>query len=176
MTGEDGAPVSGASIIVTGATGGTKTDNEGNFEITIPENKEVILQVSSIGYKAKTVTVTNKSNTTITLEKEVKVAEEVVIVGYGTQKKVNLTGAVSSVDAKQIENRGALLISQPCLPAQAPGLTVVQGGGNPGRNTGVLNIRGIGSFNSTDPLIIVDGIPTGSITDINPQDVVMFRF
>jgi TonB-linked SusC/RagA family outer membrane protein len=170
VIGEDGVPVSGASIMITWSTGGTKTDSDGNFELTLPENKEVILQVSSIGYKTQTVTVTNRTSITIRLEKEVKVADEVVIVGYGTQKKVNLTGAVSSVDARQIENRAASDISA-VLAGQAPGLTIVQGGGNPGRNTGVLNIRGIGSFNNADPLIIVDGIPTGSITDVNPQDI-----
>ncbi|HRQ50383.1 MAG TPA: TonB-dependent receptor plug domain-containing protein, partial [Agriterribacter sp.] len=163
-------PLQNVSVIEVGSQAGTTTNNEGQFTLTVPDNKNIVLEFSSVGYQTKRVNTGNKTEVNIILELEVAGLSDIVVVGYGTQRKVNLTGAVSSVDAKQIENRAASDISA-VLTGQAPGLTVVQGGGNPGRNTGVLNIRGIGSFNSTDPLIIVDGIPTGSITDINPQDV-----
>ncbi len=170
VTDESGKALEGASVTVKGATSGTSTDANGAFEITIPDGAPMVLVISFVGMEEKQVTVNKGGFVNITLNNKIEQQQEVAVVGYGTQKKVNLTGAVTSVDAKQIENRAASDISA-VLTGQAPGLTVIQSGGNPGRNTGALNIRGIGSFNSTDPLIIVDGIPTGSINDINPQDV-----
>ncbi len=170
ITDSGGRPLEGVSVMLKGSSVGTSTNSNGAFEIEVPENSLKILIFSFVGMETKEINVANLSSVELILNQETAQQQEIVMVGYGAQKKVNLTGAVSSVDAKQIENRAASDISA-ILTGQAPGLTVVQNGGNPGRNTGLLNVRGIGSFNSTDPLIIVDGIPTGSITDINPQDV-----
>ncbi len=126
--------------------------------------------MSFVGMEKKEVKVSGDSSISLTLTRVINQQQEIVVVGYGEQKKVNLTGSVVSINSKQIENRAAADISG-ILTGQAPGLTVIQNGGNPGRNVGSLNIRGIGTLNNSDPLIIVDGVPTGSLTDINPEDV-----
>lgn len=165
-----GKPVSGVNIIVKGTSIGTTTDDNGKFTLTVADETNIVLEISAIGYKTETYTVGAETSLVITLQNTAVGLDDVVVVGYGKQKKVNLTGAVVAIGAKDIENRAAADISG-ILTGQAPGLTIIQSGGNPGRNTGTLNIRGIGTLNNTDPLIIVDGIPTGSLTDINPEDV-----
>lgn len=170
VTDEQGNPLDGVSVQLKGSGQGTKTNANGEFTIDVPENSSKILVFSFVGMETKEVLIGDGSAITVTLARVISQQEEVVIVGYGAQKKVNLTGSVVSINSKQIENRAAADISG-ILTGQAPGLTVIQNGGNPGRNTGSLNIRGIGTLNNSDPLIIVDGIPTGSLTDINPEDV-----
>lgn len=167
---EDGNPLEGVSVQVKGSSTGTRTNAAGEFVLDVPENSSKILLFTFVGMERKEIAVSGSSPINVTLARVISQQQEVVVVGYGEQKKVNLTGAVLSINSKQLENRAAADISG-MLSGQAPGLTVIQNGGNPGRNVGSLNIRGIGTLNNTDPLIIVDGIPTGSLTDINPEDV-----
>lgn len=169
VTSSTSEPLPGVSVIVKGSTNGTSTDINGNYTISqVPESATIVF--SYLGFESAEVVVTDQSVINVTLSEDVKLLNDVVVVGYGTQKKVNLTGSVVAIDSKQIENRPAATVSS-LLAGQAPGLTVIQSGGNPGRNSGSLNIRGIGSLNNSDPLIIVDGIETGSISEINPEDI-----
>lgn len=170
ITDNNGKPLQGVSVLLKGTLTGTYTNDNGEFEIEIPESSSKVLVFSFVGMESKEVNVATLSTLNLVLNQVASQQQEIVMVGYGSQKKVNLTGSVVSINSNQIENRAAADISG-ILTGQAPGLTVIQNGGNPGRNVGSLNIRGIGTLNNSDPLIIVDGVPTGALTDINPEDV-----
>ena len=164
-------PLEGVAVIVDGTTNGVMTQGDGSFTLTVPA-KEVVLNVSSLGYETKLVTVpASQDNITIHLAEDKMMLEETVVVGYGTQKKVNLTGAVGVVDSKQIEDRTSHNLSA-MLQGSMPGLNISTSSGNPG-STGTLNIRGIGSIGSgadTAPLVLIDGVE-GEIDRVNPADV-----
>lgn len=160
------------TILVPGGSNGTTTDIDGNFTLSDVDSKDTLL-VSFVGYLPVQVPVGNRTFITIHMEPDVQALSEVVVVGFGVQKKVNVTGSVVAVDAEKIENRGVTNVSN-ILAGQAPGLTVLQRGGSPGRNEGQIRIRGIGTLGSgakNDPLIVVDGIETGSLSEINPNDI-----
>ncbi|MDR1454971.1 MAG: TonB-dependent receptor [Tannerella sp.] len=163
-----GEPVIGANIVEKGvAANGTVTDVDGNFSLTVADN--AVLQISFIGYVTQEVSLSsgdgNKS-VAIRLIEDEKTLEEVVVVGYGTQKKVNLTGAVSSVSSEVLNKRQ---VGQTSLALQgvAPGVTVTQRNGQPGVDGGDIRIRGVGTLNNSSPLILVDGLEMG----INNLDV-----
>lgn len=174
ITDATGFPVAGANVVVKGTTNGTITDMDGNFSIEAP--KGAILQVSYIGYITKEVNVGDKATLNIQLEEDSQALEEVVVVGYGTQKKVNVIGSIAQVGSDKLENRATSSVVS-ALTGQMPGVTITQPGGRPGENTGTIRVRGVGSF-SSDPdnkdksnaLILIDGIP-GNMTDINPTDI-----
>jgi TonB-linked SusC/RagA family outer membrane protein len=170
VTDSTGKPLEGVSVSLKGSSTGTTTNANGEFEIVLPDDNAGTLVFSYVGMETREVKISGTTTVNLALFPTTEKQQEIVIIGYGSQKKVNLTGAVVSINSKQIENRAAADISG-ILTGQAPGLTVIQNGGNPGRNTGSLNIRGIGTLNNADPLIVVDGIPTGALTDINPEDV-----
>ena len=164
-------PLIGVAVIVDGTTNGVMTADDGTFTLTVPAT-EVILNVSSLGYETKLVTVpATQDNVTIYLAEDNMMIEETVVVGYGTQKKVNLTGAVGVVDSKQLEDRTSHNLSA-MLQGSVPGLNISTSSGNPG-SSGSLNIRGIGSIGSdadTTPLVLIDGVE-GEIDRVNPADV-----
>ena len=161
-------PVPGVAVILQGTTNGTMTGNDGSYSIRIPEGNAV-LEFSSLGYQTKTVNVPASQGTVnVTLEDDAMTLEETVVVGYGVQKKVNLTGAITQVESKALENRSAHNLTT-MLQGSVPGLNISTSSGNPG-STGSLNIRGYTSINGGDPLVLIDGIE-GSINRINPQDV-----
>ncbi len=163
-----GEPVPGASVVVTGTTVGSITDIDGNFSITgvAPSGH---LDVSFVGYVTNKVAYRAGQNLRIVLEEDNKMLEEVVAVGYGTQKKANLTGSVANVDNKLLDNRPLTNLSSG-LAGLMPGVTVVQTSGQPGSDIGKINIRGIGTFNMAEPLVIIDGFE-GTMNDVNPNDV-----
>jgi len=164
-------PLIGVAVIVDGTTNGVMTADDGTFTLTVPAT-EVILNVSSLGYETKLVTVpATQDKVTIYLAEDNMMIEETVVVGYGTQKKVNLTGAVGVVDSKQLEDRTSHNLSA-MLQGSVPGLNISTSSGNPG-SSGSLNIRGIGSIGSgadTTPLVLIDGVE-GEIDRVNPADV-----
>ena len=164
-------PLVGVAVIVDGTTNGVMTAEDGTFSLRVPA-AEVVLNVSSLGYETKLVTVpSTQDNITIYLAEDNMMIDETVVVGYGTQKKVNLTGAVGVVDSKQLEDRTAHNLSA-MLQGSVPGLNIATSSGNPG-STGTLNIRGIGSIGSgsdTAPLVLIDGVE-GEIDRVNPADV-----
>jgi TonB-linked SusC/RagA family outer membrane protein len=157
----------GVSIVLKGTSQGTTTDGNGNFELAAPDEKSVLV-FSFVGYVSQEIIVGNRTSLQVTLVADNKALEELVVVGYGTQKKVNLTGAVSQVQAKDLENRPLNNMSQ-ILQGMVPNLNITFATGQPGKG-GNLNVRGETSVNGGGPLVLIDGIP-GDINRINPNDV-----
>ena len=164
-----GEPVIGANVMVKGTRLGTVTDIDGHFALEVPEG--ATLQVSYIGYVDQSVEVSQQSVLEITLEEDTQALDEVVVVGYGAQKKVNLTGAVSTVKMEALEDR-PITNATNALAGVAAGLMVSNSGGStPGYESQKIRIRGQGTLNNSDPLIVIDGMTGLSISDINPQDI-----
>lgn len=167
---EDGLGVPGVSIAIKGTTRGTSTDADGNYKISV--SGSAVLTITSVGYLSQDVSVGNRAQIDVSLVTDTKSLKEVVVVGYGTQKKSQMTGAISSVNAKQIQEL-PITNARQALQGRAAGVDVVQPGSKPGAGP-QIRIRGRRSFNaSNDPLYVVDGIPLSSgIDDINPNDIV----
>lgn len=162
-----GNPLTGVSVIVRGTQRGTSTGTDGSF--SIDANVGDVLEFTRVGYQKKSVTVGQNNNLSVVMEIEVSVANEVVVVGYGTQKKVSLTSAVSTVKGEDLQRRPVSNVQQ-ALQGQVPGLTILDQGGSPGRSSAVVRVRGITTIGSNDPLVIVDGIEQ-QLADINPNDI-----
>lgn len=160
-------PVIGANVVVKGTTNGIITDVDGNFTLTVPSN--AVLQVSYIGYVAQEIKVTQKTTYAIQLVEDFQKLDEVVVVGYGTQKKVNLTGAVSSVSGDDL-NKRPVINAESMLQGQVPGLRVIQNSGQPGAESIKMTVRGQGTYSSagSDPLVLINGVP-GSISNLDPS-------
>lgn len=166
---ENGSPISSATIQLKGTNIGTKSDADGNFELaSVPANS--VLQVSSVGYATKDVALQGTGFLTVTLQASSTDVEEVVVVGFGTQKKENLTGAVSSIQMSDVVGSRPITSLSSGLAGQAPGLSVTQGSGRPGADGGSLRVRGQGTLNNANPLVVIDGV-VGDMNLINPQDV-----
>lgn len=161
-------PLEGVAVMVKGTSNGAVTGADGSFSLQISEN-QTILEVSCLGYITKTVSVKpSQDKVAIYLEEDSMSLSETVVVGYGTQKKVNLTGAITTVDVKKLENRTAHSLTN-MLQGAVPGLNISTSSGNPG-SSGSLNIRGITSINSSGPIVFIDGA-VGDMSRINPNDV-----
>ena len=166
VTDEAGEPLIGVSVLVKGTTLGNITDLNGRFSLDVPEGS--ILEISYIGYKTQSIKA-QREPMNIVLKEDAQKLDEVVVVGFGTQKKVNLTGSVSAVTGDDISKRpvanAAIL-----LQGQIPGLRVNQGLGQPGGEGTAFRIRGQGTFSSagSDPLILINGVP-GSMTNLDPS-------
>lgn len=167
---EDNQPIPGVSVVVKSTKTGTNTDVDGAFKLSIPEDNAVLV-FSAVGFITQEVTVGNKSVVDIVLASDQKTLTEVVVVGYGTQKKSQLTGAISSVGSKEINEMPITNLGQ-ALQGRAAGVDVTQAGSKPGTVPKIL-IRGRRSFNAgNDPLYVVDGIPlAGGYEDMNPNDI-----
>lgn len=165
---QNGEPIPGVTVSVTETGIGTATDLGGNYSLTVPEGS--ILVFSFIGFESQKIIVGDKSVIDVTLTEDMSSLDEVVVVGYGTQKKADIIGAVSRVSSDQLEGRNVSQLSQ-SLTGQMPGVTIIQRSGRPGSGGGEISIRGVGSFGA-DPaaLVLIDGIP-GNLNDINPNDV-----
>ena len=162
-----GEPVIGASVVEGSTTNGTITDMDGNFSLKV--SPKSTLTVSFIGYATQTVPVNGKTSLTITLKEDTEVLDEVVVIGYGTMKKSDLTGAISSVSSKDLMKQPSPSLGA-ALQGRATGLQVISSGA-PGDNVS-MKIRGIGSINNSDPLLVIDGVPTDvPLNMINMDDV-----
>lgn len=160
-------PVPGANVLVKGTTNGVITDMDGNFTLSnVPENG--VLQFSFIGYITQEVKVAGKSTFQITLIEDAKALEEVVVVGYGSQKKVNLTGAIGQIDSKVLESR-PITSTTSALQGTIPNLQITNTSGEPGQGAS-LNVRGTTSINGGSPLVLVDGVEM-SLDLVNPNDI-----
>ena len=169
VTDDKGERLVGVNVTVKGTTTGILTDIQGRYSINVP-NSSAILQFSFIGYTQQEVSVGNQREINITLAEDVQLLEEVVVVGYGTVKKVNLTGAVSSVKFDEaISNRPITNASQ-ALGGSMPGIWVSQNSGKPGSDGAQLMVRGWGTLNNANPLVIIDGVE-GVFEQINPNDI-----
>lgn len=165
MKDANGEPIIGASVKVKGSTGGTVTDIDGNFTLDVPAGAE--LEISSIGYLKQVVKA--KANVAIVLKDDSQTLDELVVVGYGVQKKENLTGAVASMNAEKLATRPVSSLSS-ALAGEMAGVTAVQTSGAPGSQNASITVRGKNSINAASPLVIVDGVP-GSMNVINPAEI-----
>ncbi|WP_175632487.1 TonB-dependent receptor [Pedobacter ghigonis] len=165
----NGKPIPNVNILIKGTKRGVSTDVDGNFSLTLATGENEIT-ISAIGFETQTVAVNNRTFISITLKEMSANLDEFVVVGYGTQKKINLSGSVSSVSGKTITERPVPSIAN-LLQGRISGLDIVQPTGEPGRDNGSFRLRGLGSYGaSSAPLVLVDGI-IGSINNLSPQDV-----
>lgn len=162
----DGEPVIGATVLVKGVSTGTATDMDGNFTLNV--TSKVVLVVSSIGYETQEVPVNGRKLINVVLKSDVVALKDVVVVGYGVQKKVNLTGAVSSLSTDELEGKPIANVLE-AMQGTTPGLVIQQGTSTPG-SVPSINIRGLNTMNNNDPLVIIDGIE-GSLANLNPADI-----
>ena len=168
ITDEAGEPLIGVSVMLDKSRTGCMTDIDGNFSLQIPEG-EATLKIVYVGYQSQQIKVAPGQNALkIVMKEDAQTLEETVVIGYGTQKKVNLTGAVASVDGKSLEDRPAATISN-MLQGSVAGLNVTTTSGLPGSSP-KLNIRGQASINGGAPLVLIDG-SIGEIDNVNPNDV-----
>jgi len=169
---DQGKPLPGATVVVKGNTGlGSSTDAEGRFSLTVPTGNETLV-VSSIGYVAQELAIGGRTSLTVQLVVDNKALDEVVVVGYGTQKKSDLTGAVGSVTAKELTERPIINAAQG-LQGRVAGVNVALNSGQPGGGNPLIRIRGYGSINAgNNPLIVVDGVFwDAGLNNINPNDI-----
>ena len=166
---EDKLPLPGVSIIVTGVTGvGTITDLDGKYSINVPEGKS--LSFRYVGYKQQNIVVKQASVINVVLESDSKMLDEVVAIGYGTMKKSDLTGSVTSIKSDALQKTPAAGLDQ-ALQGRAAGVTVNANSGQPGAAASI-KIRGIGTvMGGSDPIYVVDGMITTNISFLNPNDI-----
>lgn len=164
----DGLPIIGANVIEQGTTNGSITDLDGKFELIITEN--AILNISYIGFSDKQITVKEETSLQVTMTEDTQKLDEIVVVGYGVQKKVNLTGSVSAVKGEELSQRPVANATQ-SLQGLVPGLTVSNSNsGRPGAS-GALSLRGQGNLaNTANPYVLVDGVEM-DLADVNPNDI-----
>ncbi|WP_460635219.1 SusC/RagA family TonB-linked outer membrane protein [Larkinella harenae] len=166
VTDESGAGLPGVSVVLKGTTRGTTSDGKGAYQLNVPDASAVLV-FSFVGYLPQEVTVGNRTIVGVKLEADTKSLSEVVVVGYGTQKKVNLTGAVSSISSEDLVRRPVGQTSA-ALQGMMPGVTVTQRSGRPGGDGGSIRIRGVGTTGNSDPLVLIDNIE-GSMNSIDPN-------
>jgi len=168
VTGENGLPLQGATVLLKGTTTGTKTDARGNF--TIDAQPGSVLVISYIGYETKEVKIGNSSNVSVQLIPAIVIGEQVVVVGYGSQKKSDVIGAVSKVDLEKAKAIPTTNVAE-MIRGQAAGVQVTLGSARPGGTSDIL-IRGRNSIRGGNaPLIVLDGFPIENINDVNPDDI-----
>ncbi|CAG5000117.1 TonB-dependent receptor P26 [Dyadobacter sp. CECT 9275] len=170
VTDESGQALPGANIVIKGTSQGTVSDANGKFQMQIPDEK-AILVVSSIGYITTEVAVGNKTLLTIALRPDVKSLEELVVIGYGEQKKVNLTGSVAMVSSDELVKRSTPNVEN-LLQGKVAGLQVTQNSGQPGDDGAIMVIRGLGTFSDAGagPLVLVDGV-VGTLSNLNSDNI-----
>jgi TonB-linked SusC/RagA family outer membrane protein len=167
---QTGEALPGVNVVIKGITIGTITDASGNYSLSVTD-RNVTLVFSFIGYTSQEIPLSGRSTLDVALASEITGLEEVVVVGYGTQKKVNLTGAVSAIKIdEQLSNRALPNVSSR-MSGLVPGLAVIQNSGMAGKNDITLLIRGLGTVNNANPLIVVDGMPDVNINRLNMNDV-----
>ncbi|MBQ5511986.1 MAG: TonB-dependent receptor plug domain-containing protein, partial [Prevotella sp.] len=169
VTDEAGTPVVGAGIMVQGTTVGTVSDLDGMYVLNqVPTN--AVLEFSSIGYESQTVAVAGSSVINVVLREDTLLLDDVVVIGYGTQKKSVVTASIAKVSDDLLEKTSSIRVDD-ALKGLAAGVTVTSSSGQPGASSQV-RIRGIGTINDSNPLYIVDGMPIGGGIDyINPSDI-----
>lgn len=175
ITDQSGNPLQGVSVVVKGRTIGATTDTQGVFEINAPRNSTLV--ISSVGFVSKEIKVNGQSNIDVTLEAKVSSLEQVVVVGYGTQKKISSTAAISTAKGEELAKAPVANISN-SLAGRVSGVIINANGGRPGADNSTIYIRGIGS-NQTDqfgnptatPLIVVDGVIRNNINQVDPNAI-----
>lgn len=162
-------PIAGANVIEKGTTNGTITDMDGNFTLDVAPNS--ILVITFIGYKEQQVPVNNQKTFNIKLTEDSQALDEVVVVGYGTQKKVNMSGSVTSVNVSEMAESRPLTNISTALAGTAPGVQITSSNNLPSNNGDAdIKVRGQGTLNNSSPLVIIDGVE-GTLNSVSPQDV-----
>lgn len=167
VTDASGEAIIGANIRIKGTTTGTITDIDGKFSIEAEPRS--VIEVSYIGYLTQEVLVNNQKSIRILLKEDTKTLDEVVVIGYGVQKKADLTGSVANINTEKLNTQSNANIGQ-ALQGKIAGVDIVSQGGNPGAGARIM-VRGIGTLNNASPLYIVDGMYMSSIDNINPNDI-----
>ena len=167
---QNGAPLPGVNIVVENTTIGTISAIDGTYKINVPSS-DAVLVFTFVGYTTQRVPIANQTTININLEEDVNQLDDIVVVGYGTQQKGDVTGAISSIKGQDIQNIPVPGASQ-LLQGRAAGVQVVRNGGAPGER-GRIRIRGTGTINDADPLVVIDGFPTdaASMDDLNPNNI-----
>lgn len=176
VTDSNGEPLIGVTVLLKSTSVGTATDVDGKFSINVPQPiSGKTLLFNYVGYETKSITLKGETNISVTLSSDSKNLEEVVVVGYGTQKKVNLTGSVSNITAEDIASRPVSSTSA-IIAGLVPGVSVIQSSGRPGAGA-TVKMRGTGTFSSAgnSPLVLIDGL-SGNLDDVDPNDIKEISF
>ena len=171
-----GEPLVGVAVQVVGQSAAVITDLDGNYSIQAARGAQ--LKFSCVGFAEKVVSVTG-SVLNVTLEDDIQLLSEVVVIGYGVQKKESLTGAVTVVDSKAFQEKGGLSSPLQALQGQVAGVMITRSSSAPGDESWSLSLRGASSVNSTEPLIVIDGVAGGSVNEmrlLNPDDIESINF
>jgi TonB-dependent starch-binding outer membrane protein SusC len=168
---ENGTPIEGATVTEKGTSNAVLSDATGQFVITVKDESSSLI-FSFVGFSAKEIKVGNQKSLAVSLSRSGSLLEDVVVVGYGTQKKVTVTGAVSALKGEKLIKSPAVDLSN-SLSGRLPGLVVIQQSGEPGYDGAQINIRGLNTLGNSSPLIIIDGIPDrdGGLGRLNPRDI-----
>ncbi|TDN39955.1 TonB-dependent receptor [Hymenobacter sp. UV11] len=171
VVGPNNESIPGATVVVKGTTLGTTSDESGNFSLNLPDGNATLV-ISSIGFATQEIAVNGRATLTISLQNDVKALNDVVVVGYGTQRREDVTGAISSIKAEDIRTQGSNTV-QKSLQGRVAGVQIESSGGDPGSGVRVV-IRGAGSLNNNNPLYIVDGVQVDNINNLQPTDIASF--
>ena len=169
-----GEPLIGVNVSVVGQTGGTITDIDGNYSLDVPAGAK--LKFSYIGYEDQIIDAGVKAVLNVTMKESTEVLEEVVVVGYGAQKKETLTGAVTVVSDKMLKDKGALSNPAQALQGQVPGVIITRNSAAPGDESWNMKLRGSFSKNNSAPLVIIDGVESDDFSQLNPGDIESINF
>ncbi|MDR2139480.1 MAG: TonB-dependent receptor [Tannerella sp.] len=169
VTDSQGEALVGVSIQIRGTTSGTITDVNGNFRMNHLSD-DAVLVFSYVGYASQEIPVKGKNTLDVILKDETLGLEEIVVVAYGTQKKVSVTGAVASVQTRELKQSASANLST-ALAGRLPGLTALQTSGQPGNDVVNLYLRGVGTTNGANPLILIDGVPRDNIQTLDPNEI-----
>lgn len=168
ITGEDGIPIIGATVVAEGTSKGTTTDVNGSFSLEAAPGAR--LRVSYIGYNVGYINVAGKNAYRLALTPNNRKLDEVVVVAYGAQKKESVTGAISSINTKDLKKSSSANLVN-ALAGRISGLSIVQSSGQPGRDNAAIYLRGAATTNSTTPLILIDGVPRDNLSVLNPDEI-----
>jgi len=165
---EAGETIIGANVSVKGNSSiGTITDIDGKFSLRVPDN--AVLVISYVGYISSEVRVGNQRALSIILREDLQGLDEVVVVGYGVQQKRDITGSIANIKGESLKDLPVANLTS-ALQGKAAGVDIVSDGGSPGAEP-VIRVRGTGSMNASNPLVVIDGVPSGKISDVNPNDI-----
>ena len=169
VTDESGAGLPGVSVLIKGTQRGTTTDAVGKYKLALSDNNEVLV-FSFVGYLSQEITIGSQTTLNVSLKPDTKALEEVVVVGYGVQRKKDLTGAVSTINGEMFKERKETQVAQ-ALQGAMSGVMVTRNGANGAMGGATIRIRGVTTIGNSDPLVIVDGVPVSDVNQVNPNDI-----
>lgn len=169
VTNEEGESIPGATVVVSGTTVGTTTDIDGRYTLTVPEGAEYLV-VSFVGYQSQNILIGNQTTIDVVLESQTFDLDELVVVGYGTQRRANVIGSVTSVQSRDLTDAPVSNVSN-ALTGRLPGGIFMQQVGEPGEDQATIRVRGNSTLNNNSPLVVIDGIPGRDLNSLNPGDI-----